>query len=69
MGSRVECLAFLDREQEPVNQGFPAFPMLLGELRGVFDLYVRALADHYRITVSGPLAERLIASDRAEANR
>lgn len=40
--------------------------MALGELRGVFAVYVSGLADHYRIKVHGPLARVLGAVEPAE---
>ncbi len=40
--------------------------MALGELRGIFAVYGRALADTYAITVHGPLAALLHAADRAD---
>lgn len=63
---RAACLTFLDRVGTPDGQWLPNFPIALGELRGVFAIYVRILADHYGITVHGPLAETLRAADLAD---
>ena len=46
------------------------FMMALGELRGVFVVYARLLADAYDITIHGPLAPVLSHADlEDERNR
>jgi hypothetical protein len=62
---RDACRVFLDRVgAERSFEYEPEFILALGELRGIFAIYVRALADTYGITVHGPLAVLLHAADR-----
>ena len=64
---RDACLVFLDHTQGAPEWGFdPRFISALNELRTIFALYCRALADHYEVTVHGPLAEVLNALDHAD---
>lgn len=64
---RDQCLTFLDRVDGTEGTVFhPDFIGALGELRGVFLVYVRMLADRYGITVHGPLAPVLIDADLAD---
>lgn len=62
---RDACLVFLDRVDRERVWGYdPEFIVALGELRGIFAVYVRGLADAYGLTVHGPLAVLLRAADR-----
>jgi hypothetical protein len=60
---RDACLVFLDHVDGRSWVHDPDFLMALGELRGVFLVYVRLLADEYGITVHGPLAPILRGAD------
>jgi hypothetical protein len=64
---RDACLVFLDQTQGAAEWGSdPRFISALSELRTIFALYCRALADRYEVTVHGPLAQVLHALDRAD---
>lgn len=64
---RDACLVFLDQTQGAPEWGLdPRFISALSELRTIFALYCRALADRYEVTVHGPLAEVLRALDQAD---
>jgi hypothetical protein len=64
---RDACLVFLDHVDGRQAWGYnPDFIMALGELRGVFVVYVRVLADRYNITIHGPLAPVLRDADLDE---
>jgi hypothetical protein len=57
---RAACRRFLDRVDGKSGWGSnPEFFVALGEMRGVFALYVRTLVEQYRITVHGPLRRLL----------
>jgi hypothetical protein len=57
---RDACLLFLDRV-DGHQWAQPEFFVALGELRAVFAIYVRALAERYDIDVHGPLGGLLYA--------
>lgn len=64
---RGACVAFLDRVDGNRPWGYdPEFLIALGELRGIFALYVRALAEQYQMEIHGPLARLLLAADLGE---
>lgn len=61
---RDACLVFLDRTRGEPQWGFDAaFVSALSELRTIFSLYCRALADRYEVTIHNPL---LLALDEAD---
>jgi hypothetical protein len=51
---RDTCINFLRSAERP--RWGPTFNIALGELRGVFSVYVVGLADRYGILIHGPLA-------------
>lgn len=58
---RSACAHFLD-ETSQADWGYDSgFVLALGELRGVFAVYLGALVDHYGITVHGELERMLRA--------
>lgn len=66
---RDACLLFLDRVDGHGWAG-PEFFVALGELRVVFAIYVRALAEKYDIDVHGPMGDLLagaLAEETSEA--
>lgn len=59
---RESCNGFLTAAQRERRSLWPDFFVRLGELRGVFALYLGALCAVYDVEVHGPLAEIVAAS-------
>jgi hypothetical protein len=67
---RDACVRFLDRTKDARGGMFDqTFVDALEDLRSVFVDHVRILADGYKITIDGPLAEALSDADRAARAR